>query len=81
MCLTDFAAVVSFIRTVVFNPCMRMNDLKDQTNLISSVTHSEAVIQPIEKFSHCGVGDLSRSALSRVDRVGDTHRVRGVTAS
>lgn len=60
---------------------MRMYDLKDQIILISSVTHSEAAIQPIEKISQCGVGDLSRPALSRVDRVGDPHRVRGVAAS
>lgn len=82
MCHTDFATVVSFIRNrSVFNSCMRMFDLKSQITLISGVTHSEAAIQPIEKLSHCGVGNLSRPVPSGVDRVGATHRIRGIAAS
>lgn len=58
-----------------------MSDYFDQTNLISSVTHSEAVIRTNEKNSHFGVGNLSQSALSTADRVFPSRCIRCVAAS
>ncbi len=61
--------------------CIGMYDLKSQMILISSVAHSEAVLQTSEKISHCGMSVPFGSVLSRANRSGSAYRIRGVTAS
>ena len=61
--------------------CIGMYDLKSQMILISSVAHSEAVLQTSEKISHSGMSVPFDSVLSRANRSGSAYRIRGVAAS
>ena len=74
-------AVASFTSATLFNSCMRMFDPKNQIILISSVTHSEAASQTVEKSSQYGVANLSTPTSLGVSGASFTHRFRGVAAS